>query len=147
MPCSPSPRERIEQTELIDRIKASRHGQPVSSKEIAEAAGVDDSVVSKWQTEGSDLRRMSLAERYLLADHFGWDVVFGVRAARAGWACVRMDAAQARSVEAIVSDIMAVSVAAVSPSSPGGAMVVQLERPSLQALARELLDATAGGGR
>ena len=138
---APSRLELLEQVELIDRIKACRHGVPVTREEIAQAAGCEPCLVSKWTTDGADPRRISLEERYRLADHFGWDVVFGPRAARAGWGFVPVSAGGERSVEEVVADLAAATVDAQHPRSPGGHLVVAPERPGLGALCREYLRA------
>lgn len=62
-----------------------------SRRQIAQAAGVDNSVVSKWASDGKDGREIKASEKEKLADVFGWDVVYG-RALRAGrWAIVPVD--------------------------------------------------------
>lgn len=73
-PRPPSPAQRRLQAEIVERLHVLCR---VGNDDIAAVAGVDDTMVSKWITEGRDCRKMELAEAVRLAAHFGWDVVFG----------------------------------------------------------------------
>jgi hypothetical protein len=59
---------------------------------IAEHAGVDACVVSKWITDGADPRAMTLDEARRLADVYGWDLVMGPLARPSGWTIARAEA-------------------------------------------------------
>lgn len=73
-PRPPSPAQRRLQAEIVERLHVLCR---VGNDDIAAVAGVDDTMVSKWITEGRDCRKMDLVEAMRLATRFGWDVVFG----------------------------------------------------------------------
>jgi hypothetical protein len=79
------------QQALIARLVASG----ATKGAIAEAAGVDACVVSKWNTDGTDPRAITLDEARRLADVYGWDVVMGPLATAAGWTVAQTSAVPA----------------------------------------------------
>jgi hypothetical protein len=79
------------QQALIARLVASG----ATKGAIAEAAGVDACVVSKWNTDGTDPRAITLDEARRLADVYGWDVVMGPLATAAGWTVAQASAVPA----------------------------------------------------
>jgi hypothetical protein len=60
--------------------------------QIAEHAGVDATMISKWIADSGDRREMTFDAVRRLADVYGWDVVVGPLAAAAGWQFSRLDA-------------------------------------------------------
>lgn len=129
-----------QQETLIRRCEAAG----ATRRQIAEIAGVDATMVSKWTSDGEDGRTMGAVELLKLADALGWDAVLGASAAAAGYGLERVTATTTRPVEEIAADIAESATAVRHPKSEGGHLVVASERPVLAALCREYLGATAG---
>lgn len=119
---------RSQQEALVDRIV----GVGVSRRQIAEAAGVDASMVSKWTTEGDDGRMMSALELMRLADTFGWDTVFGPSARAAGFRIEDIanddpGAVTLVDVSAAAGRLLSACSAAMDPRGDGGAAITPSE--------------------
>jgi hypothetical protein len=84
---------RTFQADLLKQI--DRADDSTTHRDIARAAGVDASMVSKWKTEGEDGREMPVLAAVKMADEYGWDVVFGRLAREKGFEITRRPEAPA----------------------------------------------------
>lgn len=87
----PSRAASATQQALVARLQAAG----ATKGQIAEHAGVDASMVSKWIADSGDQREMTLDAVRRLADVYGWAVVLGPIAAAAGWSIANPGAAPA----------------------------------------------------